>query len=346
VFFYEVVICRYLIYSVFKLSAKNADSFEMLYHSAINKELFIGRGGYMVYNESNHQITGIDDVERFCFYSINTNTSHWTLCNFGDKGQGPDDFFKPFSLQYIDEKTLGCFDVYLKNFSEFSIFSDCSQVKKSKRIPFISTFSVIKTGNNQYIGIGPYENEMFVLFDSIGNRVNSFYEYPYRDSEEKKISNRGRSMAYQGKMVSNLDQTKFVYATSFADIIHFYEIKKDVILPIKKIENRYPEYIIEEKDGGVGAAITSNSKHGYVCGYATNEYVYLLYSGRSFTEYKNNIDEAEFLMIYDWNGVLQKTVQLDIPCKYFCVDNENQKLWALSNSPDPVIVTFNIADIL
>jgi hypothetical protein len=335
---------------IFALSCrqKNTESLEMLYHSSLNEDLFIGRGGYMVWNENSHRIIGIDDVGEFCFYSINTDSSHYSLCNFGGKGQGPNDFLMPFSIQYIDKNTVGSFDVYLKNFSEFTISPDCSQFKKSKVTSFISalSFSVIKTKYNQYIGIGPYKNEMFALFDSIGNKVNSFFEYPYRDSREKKIKNRSRSMAYQGKMVSNPEGTKFVYATSFADIIYFYDIKKDEILPIRKIENNFPEYIVEEKDGGVGAPIKSNSKHGYICAYATDKYVYLLYSGRSFAEYGNTIDEAESLMIYDWNGILQKTMQLDIPCKFLCVDDGNQQIWAVSNNPDPIIISFDISEIL
>jgi hypothetical protein len=60
-------------------------------------------------------------------------------------------------------------------------------------------------------------------------------------------------MAYQGHISTNPDRNRFAYAASYSDIIHFYEIE-DIRL-LKKIENSFPEYSVEEKNGGLGAPI-------------------------------------------------------------------------------------------
>jgi hypothetical protein len=153
-------------------------------------------------------------------------------------------------------------------------------------------------------------------------------------------------MAYQGHISTNPDRNRFAYAASYSDIIHFYEIAKADIRLIKKIENTFPEYTVEEKNGGVGAPIQSSNKNGYICVYSTNRYVYLLYSGRTWRDYQGEIFEADLLKIYDWKGNLQNTLQLDVPCRFFCVNPDDKKMWAITYNPDPSIVLFDLPDIV
>ena len=290
------------------------ESFEMLYHSDVTDDLFIGRGGNMVYL-NNNQIVGMDNVAQTCFYLLNTDSDNYSLCNFGNKGQGPKEFITPFSLQYINESTVGCYDVTLKRFYELSISQNCPQfdILSTTTFLFDWNFKVIKTAYNNILGIGPYENEMFILFDSDGEKINSFFEFPYKDTDEKRMNkNKGRAMAYQGNISANPNKTKFIYAAFSCDIIHFYEIKENEIILIRKIENSYPEYLVEEKGGGIGAAVKTTNKRGYIDTYTTDKYIYLLYSGKSFSEHQDKAFETDILRIYDWDGNLQKNIKLDI----------------------------------
>jgi hypothetical protein len=150
-------------------------------------------------------------------------------------------------------------------------------------------------------------------------------------------------MAYQGKVKTNTSCTKLVYAAAYADLVYFYDIERNDIRVIKKIENRFCKYRSEENgDGGISAPIMSDNEYGCVDLYATDQYVYMLYSGKSFNEYRGKIGEAERLRIYDWQGNLLLEADLDLPCKNLCVSADDSFLWAIAEIPEPKIVAYDL----
>jgi hypothetical protein len=303
-------------------------------------ELFIGKGGYIVAT-GDSCIVGLDTAGDYFFYRQKVNQPE-AFHLFGKRGQGPDEFIFPFSLQYLSDDLLGVYDAQTKQFSEVAL--NQPEHPETKRISFslMMNFKVLKTQWNQYIGMGAYPDCMYMMFDSSGLQVKPFFEYPYKDSDEKHIGNPVRSMAYQGKMVANPSATRFAYASSYADIIHFYRISFGDIQLIQKIENRFCDYVPEEKNGGISAPIQSTNQNGCVDLYATEKYVYLLYSGKSFGEYQEKAFEGNEVRMYDWSGNLLGEMALDIPCKFFCVSPDDQTMWAIAEIPEPTIVRFEL----
>ena len=74
----------------------------------------------------------------------------------------------------------------------------------------------------------------------------------------------------------------------------------------------------------------------------TDKYVYALYSGRTFKKHKMAAYEGETIYVYDWTGRLVKTYQLDVAITQFCVDEDENRLFAMANIPEPTIVSFNL----
>jgi hypothetical protein len=203
-------------------------------------------------------------------------------------------------------------------------------------------FKIIKTAYGQYIGIGIHPDGMFQLYDSLGNEIRSFFEYPYRDAGEQKIKSPIRAMAYQGKISADLSGTRFAYAASHADIIHFYSLSENDIQLVKKIETRFCEYAPDERDGRVAAKIDPGNRNGCVDLYATNKYVYCLYSGKTFRDEQEKAFESERLRIYDWSGNLFREVILDVPCKFLCISPDDKIMWAIVEIPEPIITRFDL----
>ena len=309
------------------------------------KDIFVGTGGWTIATDT--YLIGLDyGLDEF-FYRYNYRTDNPdSVYRFGNKGQGPDDFIYPFSLQYLNDSLMGTYDAQTRLFSEVSLNSNSEQIKcKSLRLDNLMSFKVLKTHYNQYIGMGAYQEGMFLLFDSLGNTVRSFFEFPFKDATEKAIKNQLRAMAYQGEIVTNLSGTKFVYTARSGDIIHFYDISENDIQLIKKLEKRFPEYVPEEKNGGFSSAIKAASETGYIDLYATDNYVFMLYSGRTFKEYKEKVFEGNLLMIYDWSGNLKKEILLDIPCKNICITPNEEIMWAIAEIPEPTIVRFDLTNL-
>ncbi|MDR1098338.1 MAG: TolB-like 6-bladed beta-propeller domain-containing protein [Tannerella sp.] len=338
------MLCIIMIFA-FSHCQSNDNKYEVINHSdTCENNLFIGESSFMLLTEKNHLI-GLDYGNDTFFYCQNISRPD-SFFRFGTKGQGPDEYIHPFSIQYIDDNTIGVYDAMQKKYTETVLIPYTGSFKKKVVVVDKMSFSVLKTACNQYIGIGAYRDAMFTVYDSAGTQFKSFFEYPYKNSDEKKIKNEIRAMAYQGKIRTNLSRTKFVYAASSADIIHFYDIEEGDIRVIKKIENRFCNYIPEENNGAISAAKMPTNKNGCADLYATEKYVYYLYSGRTFAEYRLKFFEGDLLRIYDWNGNLLKEVKTDIPCKNICVSSDDKTMLAIAEIPEPTVIQFDLKNTL
>ena len=318
---------------------KQTELITVLKHQTIYLgEDFIGYGGFITYYQG--VVVGMDlSPSAQPFFCITPNGSSQTLFRFGNKGQGPNDFLRPSSIQYIDNLTIGAFDMMSRTYNEFIIPNEHEELKVDKKIEFQMPLTrVIKTASNKYIGLS-IEEEMFLLADSTGMSVKTFFEYPYKDADERQFAS--RSHAYQGILSTNPSKNKFVYSSFQGDIIHFYRIVNDNIKLIAKIENEYPLYR-KRDDDYEGVAFHQNVKIGYIATYATDKFVYALYSGIKINEIKSVNFEGVMLHVFDWNGVLVKKYELDVPCSYLCVSDDDSKIWAVASNPDIILVSFDL----
>jgi hypothetical protein len=241
---------------------------------------------------------------------------------------------------------MGVYDMMKREYIELSIpFTPGDHSKKIKTISFEGlSFSIQSACFNQYIGIGPYEDGMFKLYDPTGKIINYFYEFPSKDNDERSISNQLRAMAYQGNITLNPQKNKLAYTCTNGEIIHFYEVTKNSIEIIKKIENTYPEYVPETDGGGISAAMKRENNVGYLNLYATDRFVYALYSGVSANDFlkTHTSFSGDILHIYDWNGTIKRKIKLDISCGHICVSSDDKRIYAIAEYPEPTIVYYEL----
>lgn len=317
-----------------------------LTHSDYNMGNFmLGRGAGMIVTSDNHLI-GRDPACDTFFYRQDANNPA-SFFRFGNKGQGPDDFSMLFTTQYIEDSIIGSYDVMTGTFYDI-VFHSTGRIWKGKATPlkYGILLSAIGTAYGGYIGMGitpDDDRKMFTLFDPSGKRITSFSEFPYRDADERSVQVRG--MAYQGPLRTNPSRTKFVYAAITADILYFYEIEASSVRETGKIENSYCKYSVD-KSMGFRAPINSDNIMGHVDAYATEKYVYTLYSGKSRRAHPDGKHlESDEMRIYDWSGNLLKVATLDVPCKYLCVSADDRMMWAIAETPEPEIVRFDLSGL-
>ncbi|MDR3250973.1 MAG: TolB-like 6-bladed beta-propeller domain-containing protein [Tannerella sp.] len=215
-------------------------------------------------------------------------------------------------------------------------------------------FKMIKTAYGQYLGLAS-DKGFLTLRDQTGKEIANFFEYPYRDSDDWARKTRMRAIAYQGILATNPQKTKLVYMCGFGEIIHFYDIKKDRVSVIRKIEARFPNYTPIDRNaansrvngaatGGQGqivaAATSKQDIVAYIFVAATDQYVYLLYRGKPRGETDGKL--AKELRKFDWKGKLVETYGLDVPCQYICVSPDDKKLWAIAIIEEATPVCFDL----
>ncbi|MDR1202029.1 MAG: TolB-like 6-bladed beta-propeller domain-containing protein [Tannerellaceae bacterium] len=324
---------------------KNKGDNQILLHSILylNDE-YIGRGGAIIAYKGG--IVGIEEAGSLApFFNIDIQGENHILTHFGNRGQGPEDFIRPYPIQYINEDVFGAYDITSKTYKEITIpkGSVGESAHITSHVTFESRpFQVIKTAYGQYAGLSANEG-LIILIDSVGEKHAAFFEYPYRDKDEQDIENNLRAMAYQGIFAANPSKTKCVYASLNGEIIHFYDMQKDNISLIRKIENIYPSY---KKENDI---IVTNVKNrvGYISLSATDQFIYALYCGKTLEELKGENGfslESTQVRVFDWTGEMVETYALDVPCRYISVSNDGKKLWAIALNPDIVPVCFDLSN--
>ena len=342
---YRLIIYIFII--IFSLCScsnqKHKQAYILKNKSVFLGEDYIGYGGFLAFYQDN--IVGVDfSPSMQPFFRLNLNGTSQPLFHFGNRGQGPNDFIMPYSIQHLYNQTIGVFDVMSRNFCELRIPKENEGLIIDKKIKIDARLSrVIKTVFNQYIGLS-FDDGMFMLADSTGKLINTFFEYPYRDTNERLCAI--RSFAYQGTLTVNPSKNKLVYSSYHGEIIHFYEIKNNSIHPITIIDNEYPLYKVmpNENDGVMNDL---NGKLGYIATYATDQYVYAIFSRETLHEHGIKVNlEGKILRIFNWNGVLVKEYELDLSCGFLCVSDDDDKIWTVVSDPDITLALFELENTI
>ena len=221
---YKLLCCQFIgfFFLCGCLNSKQAESIAVLNHQTINlDEDFVGYGGFLALHQD--IIVGIEMASSMPpFFYFKQNGSSQTLSHFGNRGQGPNDFLMPYSIQYIHNQTMGTWNLMTGTYYEFRIPNENEELKIDKKIRFETPLTrITKTSFNQYIGLSADER-MFLLADSTGKPIHTFFEYPYQDNDERQFATRAH--AYQGTLATNPSKNKFVYSSFHGEIIHFYAI--------------------------------------------------------------------------------------------------------------------------
>jgi len=312
----------------------------VLEHTAIDMgEHYLGAGGFLAYLDG--EVVGVEMSKHLppFFHLADKDASESRFSFFGSRGRGPNEFLLPYSIQHITMRTVGVFDAMSKVYCEFDVPRVGESPTIMKTIRFQSPASrMLKTAFDQYISLS-FGEDMFTLSSSDGSTIDSFFEYPYQDGGERRVFT--RAYAYQGSLAANPSKTKFVYAPFRGEILHFYSIEKDRLTVIEKIENEYPLYKDDSHGETQGVSYDARGKNGYIALYATERFVYAIYSGQTVleqTEKKSVNFEGEQLRVFDWSGTQVKEFRLDVPCSYLCVFDDDTRMWAIATAASGEII--------
>lgn len=306
----------------------------------------LGKPGPIIYVDN--KIVGIDYMLDSCFFYVNIQND--SLYRFGTRGQGPNEFIYPYTLQHLNDTSFAAFDLNAKKFCLFHLENNTINVTEQYSVinaKSLLSFDFKKISNNSYLGFGPYPQEMFIIIDTLGKVKRSFFEFPYKDKNEKKIKNDLRAMAYQGLVNFNISNNKLLYAPTFGDIIHVYQIDQDNMRIVYKQENSYPVYKTEENADSYSAPLSVSNVGGYISSSTTSKYFYLLYSGTTLKDLIKTKNEfsGNTVIVYNWVGEKVKTFSLDIACKNICVTPDDKLLYAIAENPEPELVYFNLPNL-
>ena len=279
------------------------------------------------------------------FHLIDINSKRY-VGMFGGRGQGPNELNHPNNIHFSGNR-MYCYDVGKSEIKQLELDATNINISCSTVFRFKNhwRFDAIPIAGQRFVVNGCFEDAMFGIINEQNEILYTAESYPYKDEVEQKIPSRFRAMAYQGTMRLN-NKGYMAFATSNAKLLYLYNISNGELEKLGEVIDRYAQYIPDASmPGAYSVALDGKKPQGYTDLAVNDHFIFALYSGRSFKEYKMSCSESEYIYVYDWNGKLVSLYKLDVPVNHICIDEMEKKIYAISNLPDPVIVTFDYNEI-
>ncbi|HRW62321.1 MAG TPA: BF3164 family lipoprotein [Bacteroidales bacterium] len=278
-------------------------------------------------------------------FSINTGKQIKRDLN---SGKGPNEIQRPYKITVTGERTFDIYDIFTKRLLSYDI-DDILSEKKST--PFLKEdfksdtarfLQILRLPDNKFFGTGIIFGGKYCVVNKKDALCEAFGEYP----ADEKHNNAGYNIlgaAYQGLLELKPDGSKIVWANLKSPILEIIEIKDDKFEVIKKINFGLPLYDeYEDEMGGFSAETHENNKLGFRDINVTNEYIYALYSGRTFEEFDDKAIKCEYILVYDWEGNPLKKMKLERDVNSITVTLDNKYIYAIAETPFPRIIRYTL----
>ena len=260
------------------------------------------------------------------------------LGQYGQRGQGPEDFIHPASLNPYGRNALCCYDQGTRRLKVIERDSLTHRLRNSTLLTCNGpwNFDVIPFGEGRFVVQGCIQDSLFAVIDGDGEPVCLAGEYPYRDVTERSLNPHFRAMAYQGPFRIT-PSGKMAFATASSKIMYIYRLEQDRLQPVNIQAEWYSDYMPESNKGGGFSVVFKSSVVAYRDLSLSDSRIYALYSGRL---YREKGWYCQYIHAYDWEGNLKEQYQLDVPIIFFCVDESARRIYGIASQPNPELVQF------
>ena len=260
------------------------------------------------------------------------------LGQYGQRGQGPEDFIHPASLNPYGRNALCCYDQGTRRLKVIERDSLTHRLRNSTLLTCSGPwyFDVIPYGEGRFVVQGCIQDSLFAVLDSEGEPVCLAGEHPYKDATERSFDPHSRAMAYQGPFRIT-PSGKMAFATSSSKIMYIYRLEQDRLQPVTMQAEWYSDYMPESNKGGGFSVVFKSSVVAYRDLSLSDSRIYALYSGRLYSEQGWY---CQYIHAYDWEGNLKGRYRLDVPIVFFCVDESARRIYGIASQPNPELVQF------
>ncbi|RNC63494.1 hypothetical protein D7D25_16315 [Proteiniphilum sp. X52] len=284
---------------------------------------------YMIWDNKNENIFNlIDPISNKVIKGVNI-------------GNGPNEIISPSSFQNQDGKFL-IYDISQRRINQIDISSDTTLIiKKNQEINTNKRLFVINRIGSNIIATGILEDYWLANMTTDGE-ITSGIEFPAFE-ETNNTPKVQLSMLYISTLMANTsDNKKVVAVTQKHGVVSFLNyINNSILNEYKQIKYYAPNFTIEER-GNI--AFSKNNQVGF-CGVdCDNDYVYALYSGKTFAKEGMLNHHCENLLIYDWNGNPIKHYVLDIPLYSMRYNEKNNLIYGIAYYPEGILVEYQLDD--
>lgn len=269
-------------------------------------------------------------AERFLFnYSLADNR---LSRGYVSKGRGPGEVFGVMNTCIVDNQ-LWIYDFVSKKIMSVGI----DDVVNNRPLVFnefllkSNQYMISVEDSLHYFGLGNFETSYRIQKKRIGSDdlVNEYGKYNNIPKTVPLISYKN---AHQSFFIKKSDGNKIAIAYRFTDIVEILDLNSDSIMSIQSADG----FSVDYQASGDIATFTEKTRRAYVNFNATNQFIYLSFSGDLLDNRNSNFGKE--IHVYDWNGTPVRKLLFDDEIGGFVVSNDDLFLYAFNENTGFVMV--------
>lgn len=274
------------------------------------------------------------------YFSVVDIKNKTMLKRFGEKGQGPNEIMDPYSLKFnkkndqIEFSTMNTHEFYilpvdsiiqnndipLSSYKVFDYAFENGEVSPSHIISF----------NDKFLTTGFIDKGKYAFLNDKGKVDTIFGEY-HVAKEYADLTGYQKSIAYQGIFFKHPFKPQICYTGLFNDFLEILTVNNGKFNYIKRPGSFHPE--IKIYDSG-RIASSRRSPLGFMDTSVTSDYIYALFSGRTYVEYGENCDKSKKIYVFDWNLNPVCSYILEYDTQSIAVSENNEEMYAFGITED------------
>jgi len=257
------------------------------------------------------------------------------ITSFGKIGEGPCEFEFPTSIQLdIKDKELGLFN--RKRWTYQTIDPNTFECSSSPTSPLDFNFQkALAVNDSTFFGIGIFKNKYATY--NLNSKKTSILDVPYPFVEQKLDVNPKIAMNQQSDLHLKPDGTRILVTSIFSPFFDIIDSKRLSI--IKRSEGWAPSTMDSDDPNVLTTAVKEDNRLGYISSSVTDTNIYLLFSGKKFSE---NPYSSSIIHVLDWEGNKIEQLNLDMEVESITVTEDNQTLIAYFDDGKANILTYRL----
>ncbi len=260
------------------------------------------------------------DGKMFSIYDIKNDRC---LGRVVSEGHGAGEVTAPVDILSFPQQ--GLFYFTERHTGNLNLF-DIQEGGIQEKIHFESHATNLQKMGNYFVGLGYYDNGCLGIYDQKGRLIRTDGIYPFRGERMERLA---ASLIYQAVLCASPNSDFFATGNVLCDHLAFYRVTENEALLLRQYQSVDAKAKFVGSKYGGSLRVDEDCIINYTWAYGTDNYCYMLYSGKKYKE-NENMDWGNFIRVFDWNGNYIKTYKTDRDILTFCVDKVDQCIYAVA----------------
>ena len=197
---------------------------------------------------------------------------------------------------------------------------------------------------DKVLSTGLYTEGRYQLYSPTSGELDYGVAYPAHPVYPE-IEERTKSILFASNVLrARPDAKAFVCADMYSGVLDVCRLDGREISLVKRLVYHHPRVEIREfKKKMPRVTYTKDNRFGFTDVCVTDEYIYAIYSGKTYQSDRNTFQDCHTLIKIDWEGTVCGTYPIDTALTQIAFDEQEKALYGIAKTPKATLVRLNLA---